>query len=72
MARVANCLSFVLCAESWYGLAASVDEGLPPMDDPVDWPILAPACLADSDPLAAFDDRASDMLPALRRYFSRA
>ncbi len=42
---------------------------LPPIADPVDWSILAPGCLADPDHLAAFDDRASDMLPGLRRYF---
>lgn len=42
---------------------------LPPIADPVDWPILAPGCLADPDALAAFDDRASATLPALRRYF---
>lgn len=42
---------------------------LPPIAGPVDWPILGHGCLADPDMLAAFDDRASDMLPALRRYF---
>ena len=42
---------------------------LPPIASPVDWPILAPGCLADPDALAAFDDRASATLPALRRYF---
>ena len=42
---------------------------LPPIAEQVDWPILAPGCLAEPDALAAFDDRASAALPALRRYF---
>jgi Replication-relaxation len=42
---------------------------LPSIADAVDWPILAPGCLTDPDTLAAFDDRASAMLPALHQYF---
>jgi hypothetical protein len=35
---------------------------------PASWPILAPACLADADSLAALDDRALDMIPLLAAY----
>lgn len=55
---------------SWSdGHSAWPTRDLPPIASPIDWPILAPACVSDPDTLAAFDDRASDMLPALRRYF---
>ena len=44
-------------------------RGLPPIAGPVDWPIVVPGCLTDPETLTAFDDRASDMLPTLGRYF---
>ncbi len=54
---------------SWSdGHTAWPTRELPPIASSVDWPMMAPGCLTDSETLAAFDDRAAEMLPALRRY----
>jgi hypothetical protein len=50
------------------GTVTSSTRRLPAMSDALSAPMLTPGCLADGDALAALDDRAPGMLPALKPF----